>query len=373
MALIGEIDLNGAGFLKTLGSLETGLGGFVSSLSAVAGPVGIAVAALGALTFVATQFGDALKLGGDLADLSAQTGESAGELVILRTAFENAGLGAEAVGPTLQKLQDSISGVNESGKSTAGALKALGVSAGELRNLSALGQIERLQQGFEKLDQTTRVQVGRDLFGKLGGKGLSLFTDREGLDQARRQAGPLAELMDKNVESFDKLGDVVGQLKLNFQEFFAGALSQFAPEATNIADALASIDFVGFGEAAGVVVSAVLKIGEALAAVAPIINFASEAISSLVGSGNRANAGLADKYRGFSRAARPDESSVSTGRTFADSLASVAGGGFSGSVDAQVSEAKTHTGLLREISTGIRALQPTQAPSPPDLNVQFSS
>ncbi|MEI9894740.1 MAG: hypothetical protein WDN28_12840 [Chthoniobacter sp.] len=62
---------------------------------------------------------------------------------------------------------------------------------------------------------------------------------------------PLADVMDRNAGSIDKLSDVMGALKLNFQEFFEGALSKIAPEATTIADALGDIDFVGIGEGVG--------------------------------------------------------------------------------------------------------------------------
>ena len=204
--------------------------------------------------------------------------------------------------------------MNDEGGKTTDAFEALGTSAEALGKLNALGQIEALQKGFAEIaDQASKVQAARNLFGKGGGQMLSLFGDTSVLDDARKRAGPLAEIMEKNAASFDKLGDVVGSLKLNFQEFFAGALSKIAPEATNIADALGGIDFVGIGEGVGSLIDPVLKLGEAFLAIAPAVNAVSEFISKIFGSGSKASAGLADKYRGFAKKSAKEEDGFSGG------------------------------------------------------------
>jgi hypothetical protein len=280
--LIGSLELDGAPAKKSLGDLEAQFDKAVGGLSKLVNSAMTGVAAFASFNVVLHGFRNALDLGGTLNDLSMQTGETVGNLVILRAAFDNAGLGAGSVGEVMLKLQDSIAGVNEEGKSTAGALQALGLRGEELRSMGSLEQIEALQKGFAGIaDQAQRVQVARDLLGKSGGKALALLGDPEALEQARKQAGPLAEIMQKNVVAFDKLGDVLNGLKLNAFEFFAGALEVIAPKATHIADALASIDFRGYGRGAGQFVNVLLELGKVLVGLGPIIQKVGDALGNM--------------------------------------------------------------------------------------------
>ena len=66
----------------------------------------------------------------------------------------------------------------------------MGLSANSLRTMDSLQQIEALQAGFAKLDQTSKVATARDLFGKSGGRALALLNDPGALSQAREQSGP---------------------------------------------------------------------------------------------------------------------------------------------------------------------------------------
>lgn len=349
---LGELDVDASGLKSTLGSINTGVSGTMASF----GKLGSALSGVGVIIDgIGKAFGlvkETLDLGGTLSDLSASTRESVGDLVILRSAFDGAGLGADKTGDFLLKLQDSIAGVNEDGKSTAGALDKLGLSAAQLRNLPAIGQVEALQKGFAGLtEQTERVAIARDLFGKSGGEMLALLGDATALDTARQKAGPLADIMEKNAAVFDNMGDVIGGLKLDFQEFFAGALSMIAPEATSIGDALSSIDWVGIGELVGGLTKITLKLGEAFMKIAPAINWVSEKLSKLLGSGSEASAGLAEKYRGFAKLDRPTDAS---GGKVPDSQVSAlqrigGGGGFGGGADPLLSEAQRQTSVLERI------------------------
>lgn len=348
--LLGDLDIGGAGFLKTIQSLDKSFGGFMGTLGKVGAIAGGSFAAFQGLQAVLAGFTETLNLGGELQDLSNRTGESAGDLVILRHAFDLVGIGAGNAGDFLDKLNDSIAGVNEGGKSTAGALHQLGVSAAELRNLPALGQLEALQKGFTGIaDQSSRVAIARDLFGKGGGKALALFGDAEVLEQARRQAGPLAGIMQENVAVFDKLGDVIAGLKLNFQEFFAGALSQIAPSATNIADALASVDFVGIGKTAGALAQVFLLLGEAIALLAGPLNAVGSMLSAFWGPS--ATGPLADKYQGFAKMNAGGGGGGAGGGVIASNLQRIGGGGGAfGGGDPILSEQRSQTRLLQRIA-----------------------
>ena len=60
--------------------------------------IGLIKGAFSVITGAIDDFGQALDLGGRLNDLSARTGETAGNLLLLERAFQNSGVGADAVG-----------------------------------------------------------------------------------------------------------------------------------------------------------------------------------------------------------------------------------------------------------------------------------
>ena len=92
----------------------------------MAGAVLAVGAAFVGVRAAAQSFSAAIALGGQLNDLSARTGESAGNLLILRRAFENAGAGADSVGTTINRLQRAIVEAGQGGKEQAEAFATLG-------------------------------------------------------------------------------------------------------------------------------------------------------------------------------------------------------------------------------------------------------
>lgn len=356
--LLGELEIGGGKFLRTLQDLDTGFSKFIGDIGKVGAIGGGIFAVFEGLQAVMDGFKDTIDLSGALGDMRDRTGEAVGDLVVLRQAFTLAGMSADNVEPFVLKLQDAIAGVNEEGKSTAGALKALGTSAGELRMLPAIAQIEKLQDGFAKLDQTTKVQVGRDLFGKQGGAALSLIGGGSALEDARKQAAPLADLLERNATSFEKLGDIMDGLKLKTSEFFGGALSKIAPEATSIGDALAAIDFKAIGESVGSMVEPMLKLAEVLSGpLATGLNILSEGLSNLLGgAGPKTSDGRSQRLQ------REMADILSAKGSFGDSFGissmqkSGLGGGFafSGAESPIISESRRQSLLLEEIARNTR-------------------
>ncbi len=259
-----DIDLNTNGFLSSLQQADSAVMGWAGKFGAIMGrfpgmfaAVGVAAGAAAAVAF---GLKNALDLGGTLSDLSASTGESVGDLVVLRQAFENAGMGADQVGPTIAKFQKALAGVNEEGNSTAAALSALGLSGGELRNAGTTEQIEALQGAFEGVtDPIERTRLATELFGKSGAKMLAILGDSGSLENARTQVGGLAGIMEKFAPVFDKVGDAIGALAVKVQQFFAGALSVLAPRMVGLLEEAAAVDFTGLGVAFGKVLDVLLE------------------------------------------------------------------------------------------------------------------
>ncbi|MBJ7392736.1 MAG: hypothetical protein JHC85_14300, partial [Chthoniobacterales bacterium] len=86
-------------FGKQMEGFNATVGNVGGALAGVAGKIAVFAAGFVAVQAVVGAFKDAIDLGGQLNDLSARTGETAGNLMILQRAFENAGAGADSVGP----------------------------------------------------------------------------------------------------------------------------------------------------------------------------------------------------------------------------------------------------------------------------------
>ena len=100
--------------------------------------------------------------------------------------------------------------------------------------------------------------------------------------------------------------------------------------------------------------------------IAPAINWVSEKLSKLVGSGSEASAGLAEKYKGFAKLDRPTEAGGSAATSQVSALQRVGGGGgFGGGSDPLLNEAQRQTRALESIE---RKLAPaTSAATPPPV------
>ena len=342
---LGGVDKKMAGTMAGFGKL----GAAAAAVTAVFASVAVGAAGLS----------DVLDFGGKLNDLSLSTGESAGNLVVLQQAFQNAGLGADAAGDFLLKMQDSISSVNASSGPAAAALARMGLSANSLRAQDSLQQIEALQEGFAKLDQTSKVAAARDIFGKSGGKALALLNDPGALAQAREQSGPLASTMSANLESFDKLGDALNGVALSGKEFFAGFLQPLAPFFTQIAQSLSSVDFTAVGRAFGNIASGIITVFTALwegvKTLAGLVDkFTGGTLSKvgeLLGGAGASIAGAAPTATaatGFGRAF--GESSGGGPSSIVSSLQRIGGGGGFGGGDPLLTESQRQTSLLQRIA-----------------------
>jgi hypothetical protein len=191
----------------------------------------------------------AFDLGGKLSDLSAQTGLAASQVLVLRQAFANAGLGGDQFEGAVARMQKALGGVNEEGKSTEAALARLGLTVGDLGGLSAEEQLRILIGAFAGLNDTsTRTRTAMDLFGRSGAKMLALFSDATALAVAADQVGSLGSLMDENAGKFDRISDSIGTLMgLKMDQFWAG-IATGASDSAEAMERLSKVDLVPVGK-----------------------------------------------------------------------------------------------------------------------------
>ena len=242
--------------------------GELAKASGVAGAAfaaGMAVfnAAMAGVQAVAASFGKAIDMGGQLADLSAQTGVAAGELLVLQRAFDNTGAGAEKVSPAIAKMSSSIVDAMSGTGAAAKAFDQLGLSAEALINLPAEQQFQKIGNALAGVaNETQRSALASDLFGgKLGKDLLPLMTDFAGETRtATQQLGSMVDVMNENSAAFDSIGDGIKVAQGKLTEFAAGLMSVMAPAIEAVVTALTRIDaaqigkdlgaaFVGAGEA----------------------------------------------------------------------------------------------------------------------------
>ena len=243
--------------------------GELAKSSVVAGAAfatGMAVfnAAMAGVQAVAASFGKALDLGGQLADLSAQTGVAAGELLVLQRAFDNTGAGADKVSPAIAKMSSSIVDATSGTGAAANAFDQLGLSAAELINLPAEQQFQKIGNALAGVaNETQRSALASDVFGgKLGKDLLPLMTNFSGETRtATQQLGSMVGVMNENSAAFDSIGDGIKVAQGKLTEFAAGLMSVMAPAIEAVVTALTRIDAAQIGKDLG---SAFVGAGEAM-------------------------------------------------------------------------------------------------------------
>ena len=234
--------------------------------------VGITAAFMGVRVAVQA-FSSAIEMGGKLNDLAARTGETAGNLSILQRAFQNAGAGADAVGPTINRLQRAIVEAGEGGKEQAEAFAKLGLNLSELKNLTPTEQLQAVAKALQGVgNDSDRSAIAMQLLGRSGGELLPLLRAMGvELDIARSQLGGLPGVMDRSNQAFDTIGDNMAAIGAKTTEFAAGLLEKVAPALADLTTRLANIDAAGFGaklseylERTLAWISSTFRLGEAL-------------------------------------------------------------------------------------------------------------
>jgi hypothetical protein len=237
------------GFDMSFGKI--GLAAGVAGVAVKAGMMAVE-AATAAASAVVAGFGQAIDLGGQLTDLSSRTGETAGSLLVLQRAFENAGVGADKVGPSINKLQKFMAEAAAGGAEQSATLTALGLSMTDLAGKTPTQQMEVLAKKIAGIsDPAERARASMEVFGKSGGELLPLLNNFSGeLDGARDQLGSMPEVMDRSARAMDDLGDSLDAIGKKTTEFAAGFLEDALPALNTFTAALSGVDATGWGQKA---------------------------------------------------------------------------------------------------------------------------
>ena len=235
------------GFDMSFGKI--GLAAGVAGAAVKAGMMAVE-AATSAARAVVDGFGDAIDLGGKLNDLSTATGDTAGNLLLMQRAFDNAGAGADKVGPAIAKMQKSIQDASEGSKEAVDSLALMGLTAADLEGKLPSEQMKILAGGISSInDPTQRAAAAMGVFGRSGAELLPLLTNLDGeLDRAGDQLGSLPGIMDRSNAAFDTLSDNMGVLSTKARDFAAGFIDQALPALNAFTTALTGVDAAGWGQ-----------------------------------------------------------------------------------------------------------------------------
>jgi hypothetical protein len=239
------IESIGAAALKLKGLL-LGVG------AAVAGAAG-----LGALGQAAI---NTAKLGGELSDLAARTGISARALITLRQAFNDAGVGADAVGATINRLQKTIYEAATAGGEASDALANIGLSTADLMKLAPEDQFFQIATAISKIENPAqRSAAAMSIFGKSGAELLPLFADGGALDAARNALGNLPEVLGRNIGVLDSISDRLDRFGLKATQLFAGIFDELGGSIDSFLAKIESIDLTSLGQNIGAFVNLTVK------------------------------------------------------------------------------------------------------------------
>lgn len=203
---------------------------------------------------------NALDVGGRFSDLSTRTGAAVSDLAILEQAFKNNGLAAEAVGPSINKLQKALIGVNDEGEPTNKTFERLGLDMEALKNSSPIAQFNAVGAAINALqDPAERASAAMGIFGKSGGELVTLFADAGAFTQAAKEVGEQAGILERNAALFDKISDQLNLVGLKVQGFFVGMAEQIAPVIEPLMDFFAGTDFASVGQQFGAVIAQAIQ------------------------------------------------------------------------------------------------------------------
>ena len=258
---------------KTSKSVTSSFGDMVKAGAALALGFGAIKLAANAIAGTLDTFKEALDLGGTMKDLSARTGETAGNLMLLNRAFDNSGVGADKVGTSINKLQKFMDDAAQGSEKNTTVLARLGLTMADMAGKTPTEQMAMLAEKLNGVsDNGEKSALAMGIFGKAGGQLLPLLADFSGeLKTAQDQLGSMPGVMDRNAGAFDNISDNIKVAKGKFLEFAAGLLESIAPALELATDLLTRFDAAGAG----------MKLGEILTGASNAMGGFTDALSAL--------------------------------------------------------------------------------------------
>ena len=159
MNLAASMSLENRGFIDPLNKSRSAMAGIKSAFSGLSGALatlGVSFAAFKSVEGFTENLKGIFELGKELKGQSNETGQSIRDLVILKKAYQEAGMDAGSLTANLAMLQASLGGVNEAGEPTKHIFDQLGLDMEALKNKTAIQQFEAIGKAIGNLGNQYR-------------------------------------------------------------------------------------------------------------------------------------------------------------------------------------------------------------------------
>ena len=241
------IRLNSSGFQNGLRSATQSLSAFRIGLANALVNQGFALVQ-GAVAKFSQTLRSSLDLSSELVHLSAETGASVSNLLVLRQAFQDCGVGAGSLSTSIAFMNKALSGFSENGQKTDGVFAKLGLDMGELRKMTPADAFEAIGRAIGGLGSASeRTAAAVAIFGRSGSALNRVFSNPDAIKQARDALGSMPAIMAANARTAESWQTAVGRVQTQIQGGVMGAMSGLLPVLEQIAQKTASIDFAKIG------------------------------------------------------------------------------------------------------------------------------
>lgn len=182
-------------------------------------------------------------------NLSQQTGQTVAQTIEMSQAFRNAGLGTEFVGQAINMFQKALTGVNEEGVPTKHIFDKLGLSVAALKEMAPVEAFALLSEKISGLaTPADKTRAAFEMFGRAGGRMLSLLNNPEGFAVAKEQVGKLAETLGASAEELASFTKDLDSMDLKKMQFFAGFAGETAGSLKEAGESIRAWDFTNAGK-----------------------------------------------------------------------------------------------------------------------------
>lgn len=202
--------------LRNLGRATSDAAKFFAGLTAAAAGVGYAIK-------------QTLDSAGALVDASNRLGVSASNLLRLQQAASLAGIGADELNATIQRLNRNIGeGLQKATAPSAVALRNLNLNLQEISRLRPDQQFELIAQRLIAIENPAqRTAMAMDLLGKQGPAVLQLANELEKIQRITQQAGLV--VTERDLVALDEAGDAITELGILWDAGIKKAVAAVAP------------------------------------------------------------------------------------------------------------------------------------------------
>ena len=175
------------------------------------------------------------------------------KVLLLERAFQNSGVGADSLGPIINKMQKAIVDAGDGTSKAAFAFADLGLSLSAIASLSPEEQLRTIGKAIAGVeDPAMRASLSMEIFGKSGGALNQVFANFDGeIETAKLQLGSLPDIMRAGSSQFDRISDNLVVVGGKFIEFAAGLIDKVKPALDAVTTALSMFDAAKVGQEIG--------------------------------------------------------------------------------------------------------------------------